>query len=67
MKYMAKIYQTEEDLLKDARLDTETSVITGVEFNPTERTIIYTIRTLNETEITGEVSKGLVRRVRLDR
>lgn len=67
MKYVAKGYQTEEELLNKLGFNPEVSVITGVEFNPEDRTVHYLVRSLVETDKTVKVADNqAVRRHKIE-
>lgn len=54
MQYIAKCYQREDDILRQAGFSPGDSVITGIEFNPESREIHYIIRSASENPIASE-------------
>lgn len=65
MENIARLFVTEEELLNKLGLNEKESVITGVEFDPVDRDIHITVRTLNEITDTTVKVGFLPRRKRL--
>jgi hypothetical protein len=67
MRYVSKMYITEEQILSKFGFDEDFAAITGVEFNSDERTLYITARSSKNIEnVTGNVSDGLPRRKKID-
>lgn len=56
MENLAQFYITEEQLLNHVGFNKETSVVTGVEFNPQEGSITISVR--SSDEVKGVTAKG---------
>jgi len=65
MKYIAKLYTTEQELLSRVGFDPETSVITNIEFKTETGEIELLIRSMKDNEFTSENSSLDVRRYKI--